>query len=196
MEINYQLTIRDFETFVFQLMENDDHPRLKRIKEYKTIFPLLIIFVGFTNIIREYFYYNQDKLEIRPFLYILIFAAALYFMGLFFEKGIPLIKRRRTQKYISNLYINKGVDESLVEIHGEVPLELSIIISANKLQQIMGERVDEYSEPFIKDLYETGDYLICNGVDDSGILIPKRAFQSEEEQAQFKELLDKLIIKE
>jgi len=165
---------------------------LKISRVSKIVFPLLIILLGFQGILGEFFYLNQEKLDIRSFLNVLITAAALFALFVIAEKVVPLLRRWRVQKLVRKVFADRGYTEPMIE----EPLEVVVNISEQYLQENLREKVVEYTQPFIENLIETNDFLGYIVAGGSGLTVPKRAFQTEEEQTKFKELLENLLIKE
>ena len=195
MEIRFQTSIKDYEKYYLQAAGDLawDTCRLKILRVSKIVFPLLLILIGFTNMIRRFFYYNQDKLDIRSFLYVFIAAAALFSLYVIVEKGIPLLKRWIVRKHIRKMIYSEKDPKSCLQ---EKPKGVIVNISEDRLRETLGKTVVEYTEPFIKDLVETNDYLAYTGADKKGHVIPKRVLKTDEEQANFKEMISKFTLEE
>jgi len=195
MELKYQLSMKDYETYYLQAVGDLswDPSRLKILRVTKIVGPLLVFFLGLQGIIGEYFYLKRDnKLDIRSILFISITAVAFFVLLLLVEKGTPWLKRWIVKRRLRKILSKKDPERFLQE----KPKEVVVNISDQHLQENLGEKVIEYTQPFIKNLIETSEYFAYIGADRSGLVVPKRVFQTEEEQAKFKEMLSKFIVEE
>ena len=128
-----------------------------------------------------YIKYGGIKLSIPP-----IVESALTGIGavVFVEQVVFWFIKRKGRM------IARGSESNVYKEFDELKV---VLTDYNKMRVTEEGGVHKITKPFYNGMRETRDLLVYDGGEDSTLIVPKRVFQTEEEQTKFKEMISKFI---
>jgi len=179
MEIKIQLTEKDFEKFVVQIIKSENALFINVFRIAVPIVPVLI------TMALVYYKYGGIKFNIPVILEGVLYGVVV---AVLFEQAYYWFLRRKGRQFA-----RADSDPNVVKKFDEFKV---VVIKYNKLRVDTEEGVLKITEPFYKGMIDARDYLIYGAGEENVLVVPKRVFQSEEEQAKFKEMICKFIVEE
>jgi len=178
MEIKYQLNEKDFERLAVQTFKSQSS---RWLWINRIMLPTIMILIDMAN---AYIKYGGIKLSVPAIMESALFGVGAVILGelIFYWYG----KRKGRM-------IARGSEPNVYKEFGEIKV---VLTNYNKLRVAWEGGVLKISKPFYKGMRETKDILVYNGGEEDILIVPKRVFQTEEDQTKFKEMISKFILEE